>query len=363
MDKKIFESDLFIAYEYAKLNNAEGAYAFLKNMGSNEIAVKAYERGELDKFAYHIGAKNTEVNIFDMEPGVILEKPANHPVWKSRAMHNRSTLLDSVNAAGLVQTQTRPDLTQKKHPTTLVEEANFTVIYSENAKKLMIPGQPSDIEVKDIPDTYQEPDFGDVKILGQNITKLRTLVSKIPITRAQISVMIPETLDSLKEDVHIQIMNAIADRALYGTGISGSPLGAYYNDGLTKISGASFSKAKALEMIRRVSNNGAPKADRFFLINPTLEEILANRPIITGGEKFIIENGKLLGYNYLSDVNVESDHVWYGYWPSIIVLLHPRELIMNPYSSAPGTVIMVTRQPYDIVVREADYLILAEDVD
>lgn len=350
------QHNLEVAHQLAKRQNYSQAFEFAKKASASEKTNSAYERGEFSSFEKLLAREGAKFNIFNADFGKTAVLAANSPLLRSEKA------LNSNDNSVLAKQTTNAELSQINENAGFAEELEMTLVYHTEKSNLFIPGTLSDTtnEFQDgiIPLEADDPDVLDYGLLKpKNI-----VVSVIPFSTALREVTTPETIGMLKDGAHNDIMRTIAKRAVNGSGVSGEALGVYYYPDLLKINGSSFDAAKGYEMIRRVSNAFAPKTSRYFLLHPDMEEKLQQRSVASGGIDYIIKDGKMLNQNYVADPSVDSDLIWFGAWSTVVIVLWPREVVMNPFTGS-SVVKFISRQPYDVFVRNINYLCVAENCD
>jgi len=153
----------------------------------------------------------------------------------------------------------------------------------------------------------------------------------------------------------------IDSKMLYGTGASGEPEGAYYNDDVTVLAGDSLDKTKLDEIERLIAAAEAPFDGKLYLVHPTEEKKLKSR-VISGTNKFLIEDGKLNGQSYISTPRVTAGHVWYGHFSSILLSFFGEAEIHTKKLSRTADVIFSLYDEIDISIRRPDWLAVYENV-
>lgn len=111
-----------------------------------------------------------------------------------------------------------------------------------------------------------------------------------------------------------------SDRAVfYGSGSANQPKGVKNQSGIGGVDGANFDRAKALEIIKQVKaanalTLGAPK----WVADPTTESILANIAVGNAG-KYLLEESKMLGYEFIDSNQIDANDLFFGIWESVIL--------------------------------------------
>lgn len=132
-------------------------------------------------------------------------------------------------------------------------------------------------------------------------------------------------------------LSEAADTALLaGTAANGQPRGLANVSGIGSISGATFSRAKAAEMLKTIeaAQGVRDRARLAWVCAPAVYELLVKREAGTANG-WLIEDGRMLGYPVYSSASAPVDWLAIGDWSGATVVSYaPLELATNPYAAS-----------------------------
>ena len=278
---------------------------------------------------------------------------------KARAFYSTST-----SGGNLIGTTHRFDLMEFKSRIALFKLLGCTVVDDlEPGQTYRIPIETSAMNVYDILEgvalgTIDDPEWVDTA----DVTPYMIL-AQLNFSHKAVKLFSEQCNEMLKDRLSDAVFSAIDWRMFYGVIANSQCDGLYYNSGLQKVTGASFTEATAYSMIKKVNENGAPKENRFFVLNAALEEKLKQRDY-AGGTRRIIEKGFFVDEPYLVSDKITAGHLWYGAWSTIAVMLYPREILVDPFSGGgEGSIILKEWQGYDCQARNIKWISMSDNVD
>ena len=390
MNFKRIDSNIVYAIALGKRGHFKAMYELLKQVSPNEKALFYAENGQFNdavrELEFETEKRFSLIEAMRVRAGLELDKkvietyqsyhdlkrgaasrggflfkansPAVRPV--TRALYSTGT-----SGANLAGTINRADLMNFKENRSLVELLGCTIVDDlEAGNKYQIPIETTEIPVYDILEgggapTVEDPEWQDVVSAAPYI-----LFTMLNYSRRFMLQMSEDVEAMLKARNDFAIMNGISYRMLYGDTTSNQCEGLVNKTGFTPIAGASFDESKAYNLIKLVNAAGAPRINRYFVLNAALEETLKKRPYTSGGDRRLIEKGLLCDEPYIVNENVSNGHLWYGEWSDIVVMLYPREILFDPYNASDtGGMLLKQWQGYDVHPRNLSWFRLAENVD
>jgi HK97 family phage major capsid protein len=132
-------------------------------------------------------------------------------------------------------------------------------------------------------------------------------------------------------------LSEAADTALLGgTAANGQPRGLANVSGIGSIAGATFSLAKAAEMLKTIeAAQGVRDRSRVaWVCAPAVFELLVKREAASGNG-FLIQDGRMLGIPVFSTASAPASWLALGDWSAVtLVGYSPLELATNPYAAS-----------------------------
>lgn len=125
------------------------------------------------------------------------------------------------------------------------------------------------------------------------------------------------------------------DRVIFhGTGTSGQPAGIANTSGIGSVVGTGFSVGTAAEMLGLIEAENVKSENIFWCCSPDAAQVLRQRPKVSGGERMILEDGKILDKQTLISNSIAAGTVFLGDFSQVLVTILGIELLVNPFTQA-----------------------------
>lgn len=276
---------------------------------------------------------------------------------KPKAFYSTST-----SGANLAGTQNRAELMQAADEILYEEMGSTVLLEKESASKYIVANETSPFMVVDILEGSPLPTINDPEWVDFIEVTPYILQSTVDISRKALKSITEKAFAMFDKRIDHAFGSGISTRLFYGdTSLNQCP-GLYYHADLQKITGASFNEEIAYNMIRKIGEDKAPKETRSFICNSKLEEKLKQRPYANNGGKRIIEKGLLCDVPLIVSEIIQDNHLWVGSWNTVLVVLFPREVLVDAYSSSAGSVLLKQWQPYFFAARNILWLCMSDDI-
>lgn len=377
-------SNLIAARELLKNGNVNAAAMALEEVNERDVAIVLIERGDIEGAKAELEYRmDSDFSIFKiiqarLDPGTgkgfqkdvqkFFTGKAKYGTFSFRPdspaiLPYSQRTISTTTVSGLVGTDTRIDLMQFKSRKLLHQLIGVVIDIPKTGYDFNIPVETTEINVVDLvqgspPGDITDPEWGEVR---QGAPKI--LFIKILYGRQAFQQFSELGHEMLKDRLNFFILKGADTRIFYGTGSSGQAEGLYYNSDVEVIDGTSFGKETLDQMERMVDDEEAPSENRFYLVAPQTAEILKNRALVGGQDRYIIDKGNLNNQPYIISKRITEGHLWYGNYSSIVLSLWNRELLVNPFASSSGDISISEWQPYEVTIRQPGWIVCAENVN
>ena len=167
--------------------------------------------------------------------------------------------------------------------------------------------------------------------------------------------------------IYSMIENAIyrkLDRMIwYGSGISPEPRGLKNNANIQGFSGASFDRDLAIDMENGVELFNA-QGPKYTIVHPNTKKLLKKRLLVSGSDKYLIQNNMMNDYPVISSSGFDEGDVWHGQFSTVLIMQFSDgiELFINPFKESGGVTISAWGY-YCFTARHPKVISLATNVD
>jgi hypothetical protein len=161
-------------------------------------------------------------------------------------------------------------------------------------------------------------------------------------------------VDSILTSMFLRAIGRGVDHAVFhGPGTGGAPTGIAATTDVSTQDGSTFSVAKAAALLKAVESGGADTPTVSFCMDPATAEKLRQRPKVTGGERMIFEDGKILDRPAHVSTGIDAGTIFCGSFPDVLVLV--REIgLVQPVHAGEGGACHRLRHG-DVIVQHAGY--------
>jgi HK97 family phage major capsid protein len=209
------------------------------------------------------------------------------------------------------------------------------------------------------PSSASQPTFGQVTLSP------KTGGNYIDMTRQLLLQARPE-IDRLVEMDLVDAVGTLIDLAgFHGSGSSGQPTGIAGVSGVGTFAGTTFSRTSALDALTDIRVANADRLGQIqFVTNPTIYGMLEGRPEVAAYPKYIVENGKMVGYPIWYTQQISANYMFAGVFSQALLgEFGMLDINVDPFTySTSGTVRIVALKSVDVAVRHAGAFTYASNV-
>ena len=174
----------------------------------------------------------------------------------------------------------------------------------------------------------QEPDTPTDNVFGVVTPSMRWGTCFVEFSR-NLAVVSGGLADRLLARSHFRSVSRAIDAATFHGAGGAEPLGLENVPGVGSVAGATFSVAKAASMLKSVESGNANADSVSWAMSPDVAELLRQRPKVSGGERMLFEDGRMLDRPAFVSNSVNPGCLFVGDFPEVTVAIKDVELMLD----------------------------------
>jgi len=158
------------------------------------------------------------------------------------------------------------------------------------------------------------------------------------------------------------VARGIDHAVFHGDGIA-EPLGIVNVPGVGSVVGTTFAIASAAQMLGLVETGNANADSVSWAMSPDVAEILRQRPKVSGGERMLYEDGKILDRPAFVSNSIDAGTIFCGDFTQVIVMVKDIELLIDKSTGSISGLTNILCYPFlDIIVTRPASFAVAQGV-
>lgn len=241
---------------------------------------------------------------------------------------------------------------------------NASLVTEFGAK--VIPGLVGDVDIPRVDGTatsYYVAESEDITDSDQSIGQIRmtphTIGARTTISRRTLLQSSIAMEQFVRNDLSMLLGTGMDAAAINGTGAGGQPRGILNTSGIGSITldAASIPTwANIVGLETEISTDNALMGNLAYMTNPTIFGNLKTTEKASSTAKFLLDEGKMNGYNCGATNNMPAKHILFGNWSDLIIgLWGVLDVIVDPYTnSKKGQINITAFLDFDCAVRHPE---------
>lgn len=270
-----------------------------------------------------------------------------HTLFSERTM---SAVTDSAGGY-LVGTDHRADrFIPKAYPKSLVEKLGVQV-WDGLVGNQAIPVQTGSATYQWLADETTGATASDLTLAQKSLTpKTVSIRSAIP---RQLRLQSQPAAEELVRNDFLKLINIATNKAVFhGAGASGEPAGLDKATLALSAVKTTFTYADIIAMKTAIENSDFDAETCSFVTEPTLYGTLETTEKASGYPLYLLQDGKMAGFNVYSSTNITDGYIFFGDFSNIIVgRWGGLDIIVDPYTSSAGLLYITAFVTMDVLVR------------